>query len=65
MLQLPEIGLGYILADHALSIEKRAIDGNGIPHDFYIGIAITVVHGDDDIIEPGIKYIGFIGDCWF
>ena len=57
--QLSEIGLGDILTDHTLGIEKRAIDGNRIPHNIYIGISIRVVHGDDDVLKLGIQYIGF------
>ena len=46
-LTLPEIALGDILTNHTLGIEKKAIDGNRIPHNFYIGFTIEAnPHGE-------------------
>src|SRR5229473_8538625 len=54
-----QIRVGDVLLHHALRVEERAVDGDGVLHDFQEFSAIVVVHGKNHTFELVIKRFGF------
>src|SRR5713226_2515163 len=54
-----QIRVGDVLLHHALRIEERPIDGDGVLHDFQELGAIVVVHRKNHTFELVIKRFGF------
>src|SRR2546430_3465026 len=54
-----QIRVGDVLLHHALCIEERAVDGNGVLHDFQKLGAIVVVHQKNHTFQLVIKRFGF------
>ncbi len=42
--RLAQVSVGNILLNHALGVEERAVDGDGVLHHFQPAMAAFVVH---------------------
>jgi len=47
--------------DHALGVKERAVDGDGVEHDFQKFGAVVVVERQNDVFEFVIERFGFAG----
>ena len=50
-----------VLLDHALGVEERAVDGDGVEHNFKKFGAVVVVERQNDVFEFVIERFGFAG----
>src|ERR1700738_5429559 len=53
--KLAYVCVGNILLHHALGIEERTVDGDGVLHDAEITVALVVKHGNDHAIQLRVK----------
>src|SRR5713226_9245764 len=53
------IRVGDVLLHHALGVEERAVDGDGVLHDFQELGAIVVIHWKNHAFQLVIKRFGF------
>src|SRR5277367_116205 len=58
---LSQIRVGNVLLDHALGVEERAVDGNGVLHDLDVEARLFVEHRENDVLEFPVKGFGFFG----
>src|SRR5713226_2745064 len=56
-----QIRVGDVLLHHALRVEERTVDGDGVLHDFQEFSAIVVVHRKNHTFQLVIKRFGFGG----
>src|SRR6266403_2519347 len=54
-----QIGVSDVLLHHALGVEERSVDGNGVLHNFQELGAIVVVHRKNYALQLGIQRFGF------
>src|SRR5215467_9862161 len=55
---LAQVGVGNVLLHHALGIEKRSVDGNGMLHDGKVAAAILVEERKNHVFEFRIQAFG-------
>src|SRR5215472_18738417 len=55
---LAQVGVGNVLLHHALGIEKRSVDGNGVLHDGKVAAAILVEEWKNHVFEFRIQAFG-------
>ena len=56
-----EIGVRDVLLDHALGVKERAVDGDGVEHDFQKLGAVVVIERQNNVFEFVIERFGFAG----
>src|SRR5690242_14114856 len=54
-----EIRVSDVLLHHALRVEERTIDGDGVLHDLEELVALAVIQGEDDALQFRIKGLSF------
>src|SRR6476646_10684005 len=58
---LTQIRVGDVLLDHALGVKERAVDGDGVEHNFEKFGTVVVIERENDVFEFVIERFGFTG----